>query len=53
VILLTGGTLYDGSGGAPRDASVLIEAEAVQSLGRIEPSVDMECIDGSGLASQA
>lgn len=50
MILLTGGMLYDGSGSAPRETSILIDAETVQSLGPIAPSSDMECVDCSGLA---
>src|SRR5687768_6322349 len=49
MILLTGGTVYDGSGGPPEQSSVLIEGEMIRAVGRIEASPNMQQVDCSGL----
>ena len=47
MILLQNGTLVDGSGQAPRPASVLIRDQKIAAVGAIDPTPDMETVDCS------
>ena len=49
-ILLRGGTLYDGSGGAPYVGDVAIKGDTIAALGEIEDATGKIEIDAEGLA---
>jgi dihydroorotase/N-acyl-D-amino-acid deacylase len=48
-IILTAGTVVDGTGGAPRKTNVLIRGETIAEVGAVEPAADWATIDCSGL----
>jgi N-acyl-D-amino-acid deacylase len=50
MILLTGGTVYDGSGRPPEIGSVLIDRERIRAVGRMQASSAMQEVDCCGLA---
>jgi N-acyl-D-amino-acid deacylase len=49
-LLVSGGTLYDGTGGPPVRADVGVVGKAIKSIGRIRPSRAKEVIPAEGLA---
>src|SRR5512136_1866860 len=49
-LLVAGGTVYDGSGGAPVRADVGISGGAIREIGRIARSRAKAAVDARGLA---
>jgi N-acyl-D-amino-acid deacylase len=48
--LITGGTVYDGSGGKPRRADVGIRGDRIVAIGKVDPKKAANVIDATGLA---
>jgi dihydroorotase/N-acyl-D-amino-acid deacylase len=50
MILLQGGTLYDGSGGMPFVGDVLVDGDRIEAVGRVGEVADARPVDCTGLA---
>ena len=48
--LITGGTIYDGSGGKPRRADVGIRGDRIVAVGKLDPKNAANVIDATGMA---
>jgi N-acyl-D-amino-acid deacylase len=49
-VIIRGGTVYDGSGNAPRQADVALKGDRIAALGDLKDATATTIIDGKGLA---
>jgi N-acyl-D-aspartate/D-glutamate deacylase len=48
-LLLSGGTIVDGSGGSPFPGDLLVRGDAIEAVGKVPVVADAEAVDCTGL----